>query len=374
MSKLNTLLNFLQNHLKSRPTAQQNVTWSGFISLALYFVLVILIALNITLVLELPSLLAVVLPLGFLLMVGIWYLTARTYAALLSCLFAVSMLSLIAVAIALAVPAWQVIFDSGSSSWAGRMAPLFVSALALHASNLWIATVNSGARADPIERLAGLFYGPSILTTLVTGLILCAATTLGLELLAQSSVQSQSITKRFLERGVIPPLTVWLFCWGGLLLLGKWWNGWYLARLLRRWQNAGDLPSPFRSGLDALRTPKTLAQNMQILWQRHEESWLLPRYISWAVPILGFIGTVLGISLAADGIRRIIGSDAGFASLSSDLDNAIAPLGIAFDTTLIALSLSLILTLALVLVQRNEERILALVEKTMREHSRDNSR
>ena len=93
----------------------------------------------------------------------------------------------------------------------------------------------------------------------------------------------------------------------------------------------------------------------------------MPRYICWAVPILGFIGTVLGISLAAEGIRRIIASDAGLASLSNDLDAAIAPLGIAFDTTLIALSLSVALMLALALVQRSEERLLATFERRLQD-------
>ena len=109
---------------------------------------------------------------------------------------------------------------------------------------------------------------------------------------------------------------------------------------------------------------------MELLWQRYEESYLLPKYISWAVPVLGFIGTVLGISLAADGIRRIIGSDSGLAGLSGDLSGAIAPLGIAFDTTLIALSLSVVLTLLLALAQRGEERALADLEWEIRNRRR----
>ena len=125
------------------------------------------------------------------------------------------------------------------------------------------------------------------------------------------------------------------------------------------------------AGLQALANDGgRLDESLRLLWRRYEESYLVPRYISWAVPILGFIGTVLGISLAADGIRRIISSDAGLAGLSSDLSGAIAPLGIAFDTTLIALSLSVLLTGFLALVQRGEERTLAALEWEVREANR----
>ena len=337
-------------------------------SLLFYFLLLVLIAVNLVLVLELPLALAAVLPGMALVVSAVTWRSSGTYRALLTCVLIFGTIHLIAVALVLAIPAWQVIFDGASRSWAGRIAPLFVAALALHACNLWVWAINSGEHTDPIERLAQLFYGPSILASLITALILSTATVLGMELLAQSGEHMHGITRRFLERGVIPPLTVWLFFWGTLLLLGKWWNGWFLRRVMRHWHSLSQkMATPFFSNFELLLTPSNLEQNIQVLWRRHEESWLLPRYISWAVPILGFIGTVLGISLAADGIRRIIASDAGFANLSNDLDTAIAPLGIAFDTTLIALSLSLLLTLMLVLVQRGEERLLATLEKQMRD-------
>ena len=346
--------------------------WPARLSLLLYLVLLALVAFNLALVLELPPWFAGVPPgLGLLLLGIIWFIYA-TRGALFACLLTLGSIGLLAVALVLAAPAWQVIADGASGSWAGRMLPLFLAALALHACNLWVATVAAGEHDEPLERLARLFYGPGILSSLITALILCASFILGLELLARGEFDAEAVTRRFLERGVIPPLTVLLFFWGALLLLGKWWNGWYLRRHLAKWRGAALAgPTPFTAGLDALTAhPANLDEGLQLLWRRHEESWLIPRYISWAVPVLGFIGTVLGISLAAEGIRRIIASDAGLASLSSDLDGAIAPLGIAFDTTLIALSLSVALTLALALVQRGEERLLATLERRAREAAR----
>ena len=346
--------------------------WSARVALGFYLILLALVAVNLARVLELPVAFAALPTLLAVAAVGAVWVAIGSRRALLSCLLVLGVIGLAAVAVVLAVPAWQVIFDGASRSWAGRMAPLFVAALALHACNLWVATGSAGEHDETLERLARLFYGPGILASLITALILAAGLVLGMELLARSDLANE-VTRRFLERGIIPPLTVLLFFWGALLLLGKWWNGWYLRRILGSWLPAAGAakPTPFTESLNALSgDADAMEDGLQLLWRRHEESWLLPRYIGWAVPILGFIGTVLGISLAADGIRRIIASDAGLASLSSDLDGAIAPLGIAFDTTLIALSLSVALTLVLVLVQRGEERILTTLERRVREVSR----
>ncbi len=347
------------------------VYWPSRLSLLFYFILLVLVAINLALVLELPLWLAGIPSVLALVALIATQLFCGSRHALFSCLLVLSSIGLVAVALVLAVPAWQVIASGASSSWVGRMMPMFVAVLALHACNLWIVTVDSGEHQQSLERLARLLYGPGILSSLITALILCAGTILGMELLARSGADMQALTRRFLERGVIPPLTMLLFFWAMLLLFGKAWNGWYLRRVLAGWRSKRHTRvSPFSASLDTL-SEKTadIEMSLQLLWRRHEESWLIPRYISWAVPILGFIGTVLGISLAADGIRRIIASDAGLASLSSDLDAAIAPLGIAFDTTLVALSLSVVLMLVLALVQRSEERLLATLERRLRETS-----
>ena len=290
-------------------------------------------------------------------------------AALLACLQVLGTLGLVAATLTLIAPAWQVIDAGASISGAGRMAPMFVAALALYGTNLWLDAALAGTGEAELEQIARLLSGPRLLPAFIAALLLCAGFILGLEWVARSAEEARVVTHRFLERGIIPPITVLLFFWGVLLLLGKRWNGWHLRRALARWRSGapGGVLTPVVSSLDALAAETArVEESLALLWRRFEESYLLPRYISWAVPILGFIGTVLGISLAADGIRKIIGSDAGLSSLSSDLSGAIAPLGIAFDTTLIALSLSVVLTLFLSLVQRDEERILAAIEWEVR--------
>ena len=336
------------------------------ITLTLYVLLLALVALNAVYVLGWPPWTAVVaIAAAVAALATVHSVTRGRSQALLACLQVLGTIGLVAAAATLAAPAWQVIDTGASVSGAGRIAPMFVAALALYGANLWLDASLSAADEAELERIARLLSGPRLFPALVAALLLCAGFVLALEWLARSTEESHFVTRRFLERGIIPPITVLLFFWGLLLLAGKRWNGLHLRLALRRWRNGerGDATAPIVASLETLasgnaRTDECLA----LLWRRYEESYLLPRYISWAVPILGFIGTVLGISLAADGIRRIIGSDAGLSGLSSDLSGAIAPLGIAFDTTLIALSLSVVLTLFLSLVQRDEERILAAIE------------
>ena len=340
------------------------------ITLVLYLLLLVLVALNAVFVLGWPPWTAAV-PIAA---AGGSLVVVRATApgrssALLACLQVLGILGLLAAAGTLAAPAWQVIDSGASVAGPGRMAPMFVAALVLYVANLWLDAALSSTGDPNLERIARLLSGPRLLPAFIAAVLLCAGAILALDWIARSAEEAQVVTHRFLERGIIPPITMVLFFWGLLLLLGKRWNGWFLRRALQRWRNGepSGAAAPIVASLrDLAAGTARMEESLALLWRRYEESYLLPRYISWAVPILGFIGTVLGISLAADGIRRIIGSDTGISGLSSDLSGAIAPLGIAFDTTLIALSLSVVLTLFLSLVQRDEERLLAAIEWEVR--------
>ena len=297
----------------------------------------------------------------------------RRPTRMLSCLLWLGTVGLVAALVILAAPAWQII-DSGSTpAGVGRMAPMLVAALGIYGANLWLGTALRSANRDESEWIARLLAGPPLFSTFLIAFILCAGVILTLDWLVRFDEGTKFVTRRFLERGPIPPVTVLLFFWGLLILLGKRWNAWFLRRALRQWSEArrGDSENGARSmvaaGFEALASGRVESkEGLQYLRRLYEESYLLPRYLGWAVPILGFIGTVFGISEAAEGIRGIISSDFGLSTLSSELSRAIAPLGIAFDTTLIALSLSVVLTLVLSLVQRGEERVLAELELEVR--------
>ena len=71
------------------------------------------------------------------------------------------------------------------------------------------------------------------------------------------------------------------------------------------------------------------------------------RYVLWAIPSVGFLGTVRGIGEALGKAD---------AALAGDLGGMAASLGVAFNSTFIALFVSLILTLAAQALQGRDER------------------
>jgi biopolymer transport protein ExbB/TolQ len=88
--------------------------------------------------------------------------------------------------------------------------------------------------------------------------------------------------------------------------------------------------------------------------ERLNGSYALVRNITWAVPIIGFLGTVIGITIAIANVTP--------EQLDSSLAEVTGGLAIAFDTTALALTLSLVLVFASFLVERSEQAILSQVE------------
>ena len=284
------------------------------IAAILYLLLLSLVSVNIAQAFSWSIAWAAIPVIVAIIVVGCIYFWRHTRRVLLLSLGYAGMVGLTAVAITFSLPAFEIIFEGGSGSWTSRLVPLFVAAIALYISGLWIEAA-SMRQTDALEWLAKFLGGPSLYLTMVTALILCAGTLLALEWLEGTAEVMAGITQRFLSRGIIPPLTVFIFFWGVLLLLSKWWNAFYLRMSMNRWET--DPVATTNSNLDRVRNvarnPESLESQLQFLWRRHDESYLLPRYMSFATPVLGFIGTVLGISLAADGIRGIISSESGLS-------------------------------------------------------------
>ena len=81
--------------------------------------------------------------------------------------------------------------------------------------------------------------------------------------------------------------------------------------------------------------------------ERIHESYSLVRTITWAVPILGFLGTVVGITMAIANVTP--------EQLDTSLGEVTDGLAVAFDTTALALSLSLLLVFTSNATQRREQ-------------------
>jgi len=73
------------------------------------------------------------------------------------------------------------------------------------------------------------------------------------------------------------------------------------------------------------------------------------RYTTWAIPAIGFIGTVRGIGEALSAAHR---------AMSGDLSGVTAGLGVAFNSTFIALLISILIMFLLHNLQRSQERLL----------------
>ena len=73
------------------------------------------------------------------------------------------------------------------------------------------------------------------------------------------------------------------------------------------------------------------------------------RYISWAIPSIGFIGTVRGIGEALSKADEAI---------SGNISNMTESLGIAFNSTFVALLLSIFLTLILSRIESKQESLI----------------
>ena len=78
----------------------------------------------------------------------------------------------------------------------------------------------------------------------------------------------------------------------------------------------------------------------------------------WAIPVLGFIGTVIGLSTAVGGFGAVVAKGADLEELKQALGGVTGGLAVAFETTLIALVLALAVQLYAKFVQAQEELFL----------------
>lgn len=103
-----------------------------------------------------------------------------------------------------------------------------------------------------------------------------------------------------------------------------------------------------KSSSESLSVLESEASNMSDMVES-DQSFI--RYIAWAIPSVGFIGTVLGIA-----------SSLGYANQASTpegIEKVTSALAVAFDTTLVALFLSIILMLAIHALQKRQDDLYA---------------
>ena len=92
------------------------------------------------------------------------------------------------------------------------------------------------------------------------------------------------------------------------------------------------------------------------------------RYILYLLPVIGFIGTVEGISKALMNISRVLPMVKDLDGFMNNLTSVTSALQIAFDSTLLALFLSAALMLVQTLVARRSDDLLARIDGWIVEH------
>ncbi|MDJ0662122.1 MAG: MotA/TolQ/ExbB proton channel family protein [Crocosphaera sp.] len=93
-----------------------------------------------------------------------------------------------------------------------------------------------------------------------------------------------------------------------------------------------------------------------------DASYSFPRVLVWAIPLLGFIGTVIGISQAVNGFSSFLEQAGEIEQIKEGIGTVTSGLAVAFDTTLLALLLSVLVMIPLVLVERMESRLLLRID------------
>lgn len=104
---------------------------------------------------------------------------------------------------------------------------------------------------------------------------------------------------------------------------------------------------------------RTLDDHLRYLAELAQESlhgsYALIRTLTWAIPILGFLGTVIGITMAIANITP--------EQLESALGQVTGGLAVAFDTTALSLALSMVLVFMTYVVEKWEGNLLGEVEQ-----------
>ena len=88
--------------------------------------------------------------------------------------------------------------------------------------------------------------------------------------------------------------------------------------------------------------------------ERQESELSIIRYIAWAIPSVGFIGTVRGIGSALSQANRAV---------AGDITGVTQSLGVAFNSTFIALVISIVLMFFIHQLQLLQERIVLDTEE-----------
>lgn len=243
-----------------------------------------------------------------------------------------------------------------------------------------------------IEQRLG-FHGSRF--TRVNGLLsFLIATALTIVIFASvTAIGSNAYTDMFTERGFTPYVIVFFTMWSLVILTIKLSKlrlqrralkleiipdetGFVLSvatvdRVMDRLFQISDDPKSFvllnrvHIALSNLRNLGRVTDVGEILRSQadHDESTMETSYnairgLVWAIPILGFIGTVSGLSAAIGGFGKVLSETDDPSQLIDALKGVTGGLATAFETTLVALVAALTVQMLITFVKKREEEFL----------------
>jgi biopolymer transport protein ExbB/TolQ len=121
-----------------------------------------------------------------------------------------------------------------------------------------------------------------------------------------------------------------------------------MARGLERYHITGSVPE----------ATETIMGRLEVAAEQQESELSMLRYLVWAIPSIGFIGTVRGIGVALQRADE---------ALQGDISGVTSALGVAFNSTLVALFISIVLMLLIHLLQSGQEGLILRLQTFCRE-------
>ena len=97
-------------------------------------------------------------------------------------------------------------------------------------------------------------------------------------------------------------------------------------------------------------------------------TYTMARLMMWVIPILGFIGTVQGLGAAVGGFADFLSGSAELSAIKGAIAQVTISLGVAFDTTFLALMLVTFVQFPLTSLMRREGSFMAEVDIYLDEH------
>lgn len=213
-------------------------------------------------------------------------------------------------------------------------------------------------------------------------------------LLAMLPLKGKYISDLFLQRGWVNYAEVLFFIWGFVILAMKWKK----TQRQRRAMLLDIVPAKLGSEITAYtvsgfidhiyKLPNRLRDSLMVnrirkgleLFEKRNNngevstflnsqsdidanrisgSYTLLKVFLWAIPILGFIGTVQGLSTA---VGSLSAGSTDPEALKASINNLTGGLGVAFDTTLLGLILSMIMSFPMAIMQKEEEEMLTEID------------